>query len=246
MKRILIFSLFSLFVLTGSGCQKEPMVLETPRIAWEQVSDGVERLSLPLNEASSTHIVAYAFDTEKFSFEFAYSTSAKTIATWMPEYPNATAILNGVYFNEDYTPTGDLVDGGVRTTNRAFDLDKSLYLVLDPAFGFATTSGPFLEAGQSYPVLVRDGVAAVSSDSGKAARRTFAGTRNDGRAVFGVLDEREISLYQLAQELARPEIGLMSALNLDGGPSTGMIVREPDESINSIFPVPVVIVIGRK
>ena len=246
MKQRHVFFLFCLIVLTGAGCQKKQTVKEVPMVSWEVVSDGVERIELPLRKASSTHVIAYAYDPEKFSFEFAYSTSAKTIASWMPEYPNAKAILNGVYFHEDYTPSGDLIDEGVRTTNRAFDLDKSLYLVLDPAFGFATTSGPFLEAGQSYPVLVRDGAAAVLSDSGKTARRTFAGIRNDGKAVFGVLDEAEISLFEFSNELARTELDLKTALNLDGGPSTGMMVREPDESINSIFPVPVVIVISRK
>lgn len=244
MNALKIFSLVGLLVLTGAGCQTEQVTQEIPKIAWEAVSDGMERIELPLRNASSTHIVAYAFDTNKFDFDFAYSTSAKTIASWMSEYPSATAIVNGVYFHEDYTPSGDLIDEGKRTTNRRFDLDKSEYLMLAPVFGIGNATS--IEAGQSYPVLVRDGEAAVSSDSGKTARRTFAGVREEGKAVFGVLTEGEVSLFELAQELARSELELDSALNLDGGPSTGMMVREPEESMNSIFPVPVVIVISRK
>lgn len=247
MKYLQILGAFCLISLMGAGCQKVSTKQEIPKIAWGAVSDGMERIEVPLSDATTTHLVAYAFDTGKFSFDFAYSTSGKTIAPWMAEYPKATAILNGVYFNEDYTPSGDLIDEGVRTTNRRFDIDKSAYLEFDPVFGIAdATSTASGEAGQSYPVLVRDSVAAVVSDSGKTARRTFAGIRNDGKAVFGVLDSGELSLHDLSQELARPELGLKTALNLDGGPSTGMMVREPEESMNSIFPVPVVIVIYRK
>ncbi|MCC7522785.1 phosphodiester glycosidase family protein [Candidatus Uhrbacteria bacterium] len=239
-----IVAALGMIVWAGAGCQKIEVAQEIPKITWEAVSDGMERIELPLRDASSTHVIAYAFDTEKFSFDFAYSTTAKTIASWMPEYPKAAAILNGVYFHEDYTPSGDLIDEGKRTTNRRFDLDKSEYLVLAPVFGIGNSTGS--EAGQSYPMLVRDGKDVVEVDSGKTARRTFAGIRDDGKAVFGLLDEGEISLYALSRELARPELGLEAALNLDGGPSTGMVVREPDESINSIFAVPVVIVITRK
>lgn len=235
-----------LAVFTGVGCQEQRLVTEQSQIVWKEVADGVERIEVPLTHASGTALIAYAFDPNVFSFDFAYSTSAKTIATWISEYPAAEAVVNGVYFHEDYTPSGDLIDDRVRVTERAFDLDKSAYLVLDPDFGISTTTGVYREAGQSYPVLVRGGEPAVSSDSGKTARRTFAGVRKDGMAVFGILDEAEISLYELSRELARAEFGLAAALNLDGGSSSGMMVRDPEESMNSIFPVPVVIVIRRK
>lgn len=58
----------------------------------------------------------------------------------------------------------------------------------------------------------------IASDRNWLANRSFVGQDSAGRIVFGTTREAFFSLNRLARFLARADIGLSIALNLDGGP----------------------------
>jgi uncharacterized protein YigE (DUF2233 family) len=92
-------------------------------------------------------------------------------------------------------------------------------------------------AVQCRPRLVVGGQANVRSDDGQRAERTALCVRNTGRTVDVVIAEpragsRGPSLFALAQYLAAGPQPCEDALNLDGGPSTGVAYRDTDAAMS--------------
>lgn len=152
---------------------------------------------------------------------------------------DAELVVNGGFFDPDGKPVGLAVSKGVVLSRLAKKLSGGVLTFdgeraeLFPAEGFALPDGGTF-AVQCRPRLVVDGEANVKSDDGKRAERTALCTRSAGRSVDVVIvrgsDDGESpgpSLFALARHLA--DAGCESALNLDGGPSTGIAWREGDD-----------------
>jgi uncharacterized protein YigE (DUF2233 family) len=101
---------------------------------------------------------------------------------------------------------------------------------------------------QSFPTLVLAGkVTQGINDNGARDRRSFVAIDRNGLVLLGTSQTASWTLTELARFLAGARIlNVSNALNLDGGPSTGMWVRGNVDPvlINSLSPVPSVIVVG--
>jgi len=84
----------------------------------------------------------------------------------------------------------------------------------------------------------------VGQDDGQLARRTIVGQDRRGRIVFVVSPDLVFTLKSLSAFLAASDLELDTALNLDGGTSSGMLVAGPDgpAGADSWVKVPAVIV----
>jgi len=107
--------------------------------------------------------------------------------------------------------------------------------------------GERLLAGlQSFPLLVKPGgllgFPAQYEDNLKA-RRTVIGQDREGRILFLVAPLGHYTLHQLSLTLVDLDLGLDIALNLDGGPSSGIILAEPFEHIPAYSLLPLVILV---
>jgi len=151
----------------------------------------------------------------------------------------AELVVNGGFFDPEGKPVGLAVSGGVIISRLAKKLSGGVLTFdgtraeLFPAEDFVLPDGGTF-AVQCRPRLVVDGQANVKSDDGKRAERTALCVRDEGQRVDVVIvrgsDDGESpgpSLFALAQHLA--EVGCESALNLDGGPSTGIAWRAGEE-----------------
>jgi uncharacterized protein YigE (DUF2233 family) len=131
----------------------------------------------------------------------------------------ALLAVNASYFLEDFTPLGLLISGGhVRQKPRK--VDWGVFFVKDGRAGLvhvrdlADTTG--LEfAVQAGPRLVVEGRATALKP--QRARRTMIGIDGQGRVVLAV-SVLPLSLSEAADFLIAQ--GVVSALNLDGGPSS--------------------------
>lgn len=234
-------------VWSGAGCVQssaEPTQPAAPEITasragvWQPIQDGMSEMYFFQGaRENKKEGFLFRFDPDKYSFRFASSLEPKTMEDWLAENPRAVMVTNGVYFHEDYSPSGLLVSGGQRIGERKFDADKSGLLELAPEVRIIDTSAEPLdvtgvtEAAQSYPFLVLDGKSAIEEDSGLTAPRTFVGTDRDGNFLVGFVPQDSITLFVLAQTLESLDVdinlGLARVLNLDGGPSTGYALRLP-------------------
>ena len=71
----------------------------------------------------------------------------------------------------------------------------------------------------SYPLLVAsDGSNRVKGDDRWLANRSFVGLDGSGNVVLGTTTDAFFSLNRLAAFLRAAPLGLVTALNLDGGP----------------------------
>ncbi|MGQ9815765.1 MAG: phosphodiester glycosidase family protein, partial [Candidatus Roseilinea sp.] len=165
----------------------------------------------------------------------------------------AAAVVNAGFFNQDNRITGLLISDGqvYGQTYRGFggmffvrDGQGVLHWLAEHPY----QSDPrIVQAIQSFPMLVRagqviDGIPA----SAQRSRRSFVGIDWGGRVVFGVTTMPVWSLTALADYLVhRSDLALDSALNLDGGASSGIWVSGVPDGllVNSIDKVPAVIAI---
>jgi len=100
-------------------------------------------------------------------------------------------------------------------------------LSLETIEGFKSGDGEVTQLLQSGPWLVRAG-AAEKDNNNLQAPRTFVGTDGKGVWFIGVTDDctlQEISDF-LGSDQLRVVVGVRDALNLDGGPSTGLWVKD--------------------
>ncbi len=257
---------------------RAPVIVETPRAPqsrppvptptvgpeesvaseWKELEPGLNRLEFTTT-STATKIILFRFASDRFVWRFEHATPSKSIAAWQKSLELPTAVANGVYFREDDLPAGllETKDDGIVGPYR-FDDDKSGLIVLNggPLLIDRSKKGDDREhvpnsvpdMAQSYPFLVLSGRAAVTSDSGLTARRTFIATDVHGNDYLGIVPFGGITLYQLSHALADPQLGLNRALNLDGGPSSGIAIHSGSglEVENSFTAVPNVVVVTRR
>jgi uncharacterized protein YigE (DUF2233 family) len=86
----------------------------------------------------------------------------------------------------------------------------------------------------------------IAEDDGthRVARRTVVGQDRKGRIVFVISSEMFFTLKTLSTFLAASDLELDTALNLDGGPSSGMLIagRPGPVGVDSWVKIPAVIV----
>jgi uncharacterized protein YigE (DUF2233 family) len=100
---------------------------------------------------------------------------------------------------------------------------------------------------QNFPMLVLPGGEANTQidDNGRFAPRSVVAQDRAGRIVFVVSPLPMFTLTGLGQWLAASDLDIDTALNLDGGSSSGLLVRDERQTlgVDSWVQVPSVIVV---
>lgn len=144
--------------------------------------------------------------------------------------------INGGYFHPDFEPVGLLVSDGrvIRGPQRAKLLSGAL-VVTENHLKLLRSTDPLpgqnaRQALQSGPYLVDGAKPVAGLNNGRSARRTAILT--SGKGGWALASTSALTLAELGAILAQPALlpGGMKverALNLDGGSSTAMWVRQP-------------------
>lgn len=155
----------------------------------------------------------------------------------------ATLVVNGGFFGELNEPLGLAVSEGHTLSKWRKPLGGGVLTLANGVFSLQdgeTEPSPTSFALQCKPRLVVSGRVNIKRDDGRQAARTAICLRAKGSVVEVVLalsPEKLPSLYELAQELART--GCEDALNLDGGPSSGVAYRDGSSIAEERPPKPV-------
>lgn len=179
------------------------------------------------------------FDSAKFAFRI-----IDNAADNRPRYSNLAAAMadsgclagcNGGFFNRDpFDPYGLMISS--RRAFGTFDpqswMNGLLVLrgpnaTLEPAPALVSRDG--IDALlQSGPWLVRNGAPVPDLDPARQAPRTFV--CRDDRGLWAIGASATCSLSELARLLSHPAVKsaleISDALNLDGGPSTGLWFKQ--------------------
>src|SRR6267378_2431219 len=134
----------------------------------------------------------------------------------------ALAGVNGGYFQPDLTPVGLLISQG------------KLVHPLARAKHISDTAG-VTDAIQCGPFLVERGGIVSGLNNGRSAPRTFVFLTGAGNWGIGIC--RTVTLAELSEILTITDLlptgPIATALNLDGGSSTGFYLARGDQSISS-------------
>ena len=224
---------------------------------WVSVDSGLEKrdIDLMLNGLLVDRLFLARIDPAHFRFEVAYDPAhPKWIDDWQKQL-GARLVFNGGFFQVQqgrYLPAGLLVvDGQV--------LGKS-YVGYGGIFA-VTAGGPDLRwlvrdpyqpgepleyALESFPILVEpggiEGFPAEREDN-MLARRTVIGRDRAGRFIVLVTSAASFTLHRLSVYLVGSDLDLDIALNLDGGPSSGIAMSDPPVLVPAGSQLPMVIAV---
>jgi Phosphodiester glycosidase len=226
-----------------------------PDTGWQLLQPGFERRMIRLFNDQRQHIESlyiYRLDQSLFRLDIAYHDTPQNLEDWQKE-TNALLIANGGFFrveDEKYIPNGLTIVHG-QTFGSSYDSFAGTLAIQE---GWAEVrwlaQRPYdatesLQAAlQSFPLLVKPGgelgFPAEFEDNVKA-RRTVIAQDREGRILFLVAPRGHFTLHQLSLYLTESDLDLEIALNLDGGPSSGLWVSNPREVIPSQTLLPIVI-----
>lgn len=228
----------------------------SPDTGWETLSPGLERRIIRLEESGerpSENIYLLRLEPEQFDFRIGYRPGQpQPLAVWQAE-TDAFIVLNAGFFTEEFAATGLIVVDGTASGVSYGDFAGMLAI---------TDAGPDLRwlaerpyspteslqyALQSFPLLVKPGGAlGFPDEDGNPARRTAVAMDGDGRFLIILTRQGNFTLHQLSRWLTESDLGLDITLNLDGGPSSGLILADPRQEFLAFSPLPAVIIIHKK
>ncbi len=202
---------------------------------WSNAAPGVELRyedwKSPAGDEDTVTIVR--FDLHHVRLSVAYQpTKPMLLNQWMQK-EQATAIINGGYFDQQHSTTGLVVSNGQTfgTSYQGFGgmlaVDSQGYVQLrylsqhpyDPNEGLQ-------QATQSAPMLILPGGKRADFDAdASSSRRSVVAMDKQGRLLFIASPSMAFSLDELADLLATSDLSINVALNLDGGSSTGLYVH---------------------
>lgn len=219
---------------------------------WQPLGNGIElrRLRVELNGVSN-RLWLTRIDPARVRFRVLYDpANPRLVSEWFASI-KPLLVVNAGYFTEDHRATGLIISEGIRSGQSYVgfggmfavrpDRVEVRWLVAKPY----SSSEPLRQAVQAFPMLVHSGgKPGISEDDGKLARRTVVGQDRQGRIVFVVSPDAFFTLKTLAAFLAASDLELDTALNLDGGTSSGMLVagRNGPLGVDSWVKIPAVIV----
>jgi len=228
----------------------------TPQLnVWSKVAPGVELRyedwKSPAGDDDTLTIVR--FDVRHVRLSVGYQPAHPLyMSDWMRK-EQATAIINGGYFDQQNRATGLVISNGqvFGTSYSGFGGMLSVdgqgrlrlrYLVQQPY-------GPgeqLKQATQSAPMLVLPGgKRAKFSANAASSRRSVVAMDKQGRLLFIVSPGLVFTLDELADHLVNSDLSINVALNLDGGSSTGLYVNAGSQhvAIDSPAQLPIVIIV---
>ncbi len=229
---------------------------EPPDTGWRTVHPGVELRQVRVETGSVAERLAIVrLDPGTVRFRVQYdSVAPRPISAWAAHMP-ALLIVNGGYFTPEYETVGLLVSAG-RAWGASYGDFAGMFAVT--AEGRAEVrwlrsqpydpAEPLREAVQSFPVLVKPGGVMgfpADADDGRPARRTVVAQDRAGRILFIAAPRGYLGLHDLARFLVESDLDVDTALNLDGGYSTGLWLPADGDGveIDSLVPVPSVIAV---
>jgi uncharacterized protein YigE (DUF2233 family) len=201
---------------------------------------GIEVVEAELSRAEpagTARLVAVLFDNRSHTLRVVESPKPGEAALAdVMESRGALAGVNGGYFEPDFTPVGLVVAEG--KTRQPFKKAKLLsgFIAVSPKGSvsilrsgrFDPKPGAYREALQCGPMLVENSSPVAGLNAEKIARRTVVATGSGRRVALVYLTA--VTLADAAKILATPEIfgtwKPASALNLDGGSSSGLWVQD--------------------
>jgi uncharacterized protein YigE (DUF2233 family) len=257
--RVLLFCTLASFLLacditSGLSSGSTPTgTTDRPLNQWSQVAPGLEiRYEHWKSEGPDEDTVTISrFDLHHFHIGVGYQPSQPlSLGNWQQQ-TGAIAVFNGGYFDQHNHATGLIISDGKSDGTSypdfggllAADRQGNVILRSLSRQPYDPSAEELWQATESSPMLVLDGKRTQFNANASSSRRTVVALDIDGRLLFILSPGSTFTLDEMADALSSSDLHLQTALNLDGGASTGMYIKANSQNIavDSISTLPIVI-----
>jgi hypothetical protein len=216
-----------------------PTLIPTVSISadgWQEVRAGVRIREMYRDpKAKSDRIFVVKIDPSRVDFHVRYQPDTPLrVSEW---YSNSQALIvvNSSFFDAAHHAVGQLTADSVGGGQPHDRMDGAFYLTavgaaVWPLQGWVKPPGmQVIESVESFPMLLLPGGVLnpnIANDP-RAARRTVVAVDRSGNVLFVVASGGTFTLYGMAVWLANSDLDIDTALNFDGGSSSGLAVWTP-------------------
>lgn len=243
-------TMLATILLFGAGCRTTqptgPSVFPLPVTETSaptstqaaKLPDGLEIRSATFGDGRTVHFALLAIEQGKAAWNLHNRPAEPKSASAWRENLKTNLVINGAYFSEDYRPsgyyhlpgaTGTRISWPSATVQREDSGYTGMILIRDGKMSLsylpkASKPEPSVQDAVllSFPTLVASGTAIVHEDSGKLGRRTVLAQDSQGSIYVIATQDGSLTLYELSKWLASQPEKFITAVNLDGGKSTGI------------------------
>lgn len=217
---------------------------------WESLSEGFDQKKYVTEyDAHRYETIVFRLNNMLYQWDLHYSKTPRRLQAWSDEL-SASLLVNGAFFTEAYEPTGYFAVEGSVVSNSPYTQGNIGTVAISQGKLKLIESAQIIaegaEAFQSFPLLLSKGLPTIEADSEKIARRTILAQNNQGQTFVILFDATPVTLHDAAQVLLGLGLELDWALNLDGGPSSGVIARGDTESATILPAAELPIVLSAK
>ena len=224
---------------------------------WQSMAPGVDYRELKIDLGDRSDRLRLArIDPAQTRLRVLYDPDRpRRVSDWLST-TNALVAVNGNFFDPQNQALGLVIQDGQRRGGVVYEGFGGMFAVNgdgvrvrwnvdEPYMG-----EPLTQALQNFPMLVLPGGTANPDidDNGRRSLRTAVGQDRSGRIIFVVSPAPTFTLTEFGQWLAASDLDLQAALNLDGGTSSGLVLRSGQRNlgVDSWVPVPNVIVVEQR
>jgi exopolysaccharide biosynthesis protein len=255
---LLIFSLSSCDLLPSVTVSITPATSSsngTQLNVWNRVATGVEvryeDWKIPGGDDDTVTIVR--FDLHKIKLSVGYQPGQPLLMNEWMQQEHAIAMINGGYFDQQDNATALVVSNG-KVFGESYvgfggmlsvDAQGRVLLRSLHQQPYDPNTEQLEQATQSAPILMSGGKRTQFSADASQTRRSVVAMDKQGRLLFIASPGQVFSLDQLADQLVSSDLSIETALNLDGGSSTGLYVNGGSShvAIDSVAKLPLVIIV---
>jgi hypothetical protein len=234
-----------------------PTVAPLTADGWQPIRSGVyvrEMLADPISQIGRVDVVK--IDPAQVDFHVRYQPEAPLKVHEWYSTTQALVVINSSFFDSAHNAVGQLTSNGQSGGQAHQLMDGAFYLTgvgaaVWPLHGWTKPAGlQIIESIESFPMLLMPG-GIVNPDipnDARTARRTVVAVDRSGNLLFIATPSSAFTLHGMAVWLANSDLDLDTALNFDGGSSSGIAAWTPTGmwGFDSVGRVPAVVTVDVK
>lgn len=221
---------------------------------WLPAAPGVELRRISVLVADQLALITVVrLDPQQVRFAVGYRPEdPPTLSAWADE-TGALAVLNGGFFDTNNETVSLIIRSGQLVGESYVGRGGMFAVAADGRILLrALSDTPYdpnealVEALQGWPLLVRPGgVRAYSYEDGQRARRSAIALDRSGHVLLIATATSSFTLAELSSWLSAADLDIEAAFNLDGGASTGLLLRSNrlSERVEAFVTLPIVLLV---
>jgi hypothetical protein len=234
-----------------------PTVAPITSDGWQPIRSGVFLREMPADLIYKTgRVNVVKIDPSQVDFHVRYQPESPLKVREWYSTTQALVVINSSFFDGAHNAVGQLTSDGQSGGQSHERMEGAFYLTgvgaaVWPLRGWTKPAGlHIIESIESFPMLLLPGGLPnpeIPNDA-RAARRTVVAVDRSGNLLFIATPTSSFTLHGMAVWLANSDLDIDTALNFDGGSSSGIAAWTPTGvwGFDSVGRVPAVVTVDVK